>query len=210
MAITSYADLINAVRDWMARANDTVNLTDDRIGECIQFAETEIYDQLRVDAMEGEVELTVSAQRVTMPPNCIEPRRVYLDATPLVRMEYRAPAQFWVEAASNTTGKPTMYTMEGDTIVFGPIPDQTYTAKVWCYQRPVSLSVTTNAIFLARPHMYLFGALSHAALFAGIDPAEPQGRASMWRANFENAMQDAQAASDRGTYSSTPLAIRPG
>lgn len=210
MALATYADLLDGIRDWLARSGDTTLLPDTRLGDFVVAAETEIYDTLRVDAMEASANLTLSAQAVELPADFIEARRIYLDGSPILRVEYRAPSQFWVEAKAAIQGRPYFYTIEGRFLKFGPIPDMPYTGKLHYYARPASLATALNAIFTARPTLFLFGALKHAALFTGMDPAEPQGRAGQWAAMFQKALADAQAASDRGTYSATPLAIRPG
>ena len=102
MAISTYAELVSAVRDWLGRAEDATYLPETRVNDMIAFAEADIYRRLRVREMETAVDLTVNAQAVDLPTNYVETRRIYLDGSPLIMLEYRAPAQFWAEAKAAT------------------------------------------------------------------------------------------------------------
>lgn len=207
MTIATYAELLTGIRDWLARDGDTANLPDSRLGDLVTVAEAEIYDRLRIRAMETSADLTVNARTVALPSGFIELRRLYIDASPLFVPDYYAPADFWQRAGvrSRGSGRPTFFTVEGQNFVFDPTPDATYTGKVLYYARLAALSSATNALFLGRPTLYLYGALKHAAPFIGED-----SRIATWAAMFETQIAQAQSVSDRGAYAGTPLVIRPG
>lgn len=207
MALTSFAELIDGIRDWLGRANDTSNLPTSRMGDLVAMAEAEIYDRLRVREMEASAALTVDAQTVALPTDYVETRRLYLDdARDDLPLVFRAPPQFWREVRlPTTTGRPRIYTIEGSDILFGPAPDATYTGRLLYYKRFAGLASEVNTIFTARPHLYLYGALAHAAPFVDDDE-----RIGVWRGQFEAAISQAQSASDRGSYSGAPLIIRAG
>jgi hypothetical protein len=206
MAITSYSDLVVAVRDWLGRSNDTTFLPDNRVGEMIAFGEAEIYARLRVRQMETSADLTITAQSIALPADLIEVRRLYLDGTPILTLDYRSPPQFWEETRSNTAGRPSVYTIEGSSILIGQAPDATYTGKLLYYARPLSLQTVLNSIFAANPDLYLYGALAHAGLFTG---AEDAPRVAAFREMFAAALARVQAQSDRAV-SGAPLSIRIG
>jgi hypothetical protein len=205
MALATYQNVVDAVRDWLARPNDTTLLTDTRIDDFIVMAEADIYDGLRVRDMETAADLTVSAQTAALPTGYLETRRLYLDGSPLLTVDYMAPSQFWSEFRVATPGRPRAYTIEGANLVFGPAPDATYTGKHLYYRRFPTLSSATNALFTARPNLWVYGALRHAALFVGADERKP-----VWDNAFVEEMGLAQRASDRGAYSGAPLVIRVG
>jgi hypothetical protein len=202
MAIATYAQVIASIRDWLARPADTTTLPDNLLADLVVAAETEIYDRLRVRDMEASAALTVSAQSVALPSDFMEIRRLYLDGTPLYELEYVTPPQFWLMGGANTASRPTRYTIEGNNILFGLAPDATYTGRLLYYARPAALSTATNAIFTARPTLFLYGALKHAAALVNDDDRIP-----MWASMFEAALKGAQAASDR-SVSGAPLRIR--
>ncbi len=206
MAISTYSDLVSAVRDWLGRANDSAYLTESRVGDMVTFAEADIYSRLRVRAMEIRTEITIDGQREALPTDFIEARRLYLDTSPFEMLEYVGPVQFWQAFADDRTGRPTHFSIEAGTLVFGPHPDQTYTGKLLYYARPAALSSATNDIFTANPDLFLYGTLMHAAPFTG---AEDAPRMDMFKRMFTAALDRAQAESDRD-IASVPLTIRAG
>jgi len=205
VALASYNDLLAGIRDWLGRENDTANLPSTRLGDLVAFAEAEIYARLRVRHMEASADLTVSGQSAALPEGYIEMRRLYLDGTPLRPLAYVAPPQFWATFTNGLTGNPSAYTIEGENIVFGPVPDQDYTGKILYWRRLPALSTETNSLYSANPDLWLYGALSHAQPFIGED-----ARLATWRTLFENALARAQQQSDRDRYSGAPLRIRTG
>lgn len=206
MAISTYSDLVSAVRDWLGRANDSTYLTESRVGDMIAFAEADIYARLRVRAMESSADITIDAQTESLPSDFIEARRLYLDTSPLDVLEYVGPVQFWQAFADTRTGRSTHFTIEGGSLVFGPYPDATYTGKLLYYARPAALSSATNAIFTANPDLFLYGTLAHAAPFTG---AEDAPRMAVFAQMFNAALARVQTESDRD-LASVPLTIRAG
>lgn len=206
MALATYANLIDGIRDWLARPTDTTTLPDTRLADLVVAAETEIYDRYRGRDIETSATVSTTAQSVALPSDFLELRRLYLDTTPITWLTFRAPSQFWYEVARNTPGRPRVYTIESGNIIFGPIPDATYTGRMFYYQRPAAISASfVPTLFTNRPTLYLYGALAHAAALIGADERLP-----LWRAMFEGALENAQKASDRAENGASPLMIRPG
>jgi hypothetical protein len=202
MSIANYADVLTSIRDWLARPTDTVTLPDARLGDLVQFAEAEIWDRLRTRDMLASTALTINAQSISAPADLIEVSRLYLDGTPIYPLTYAAPPQFWQTFSANIAGRPRAFTVEGGAMLFGPNPDASYTGRLLYYARPAALSAATNAVFSARPNLWLYGALAHAAPLIGND-----GRIATWRGMFEAGLKQAQDASDRAAYGGAPLTI---
>ena len=205
MAITTYAELKSAVRDWLGRTNDTTQLTDARVDDVIRLAEVDIYERLRVREMETSADLTINAQSIALPAGLVGVRRLYLSATPIIELEYMAPPQFWGRFADGSTGKPWAFTLEGDNAVFGPSPDATYTGKLLFYKRLDALSGAVNNLFARQPDLWLYGALSHAAGFTRDD-----GEGAAWRAAFGAALNRAETSNERARWGGAPLIMRVG
>ena len=107
----------------------------------------------------------------------------------------------------STTGKPTTFTILGDTIRFSPKPDATYTAVMNYFKRfsALSSSVSTNFILTNHPAIYLYGALFHAANFlGGINPQQVQ----TWQQMFATAMERLELNDREDQASGSPLQIR--
>ncbi len=204
MALSTYAQLVSAVRDWLARSGDTANLPDERVDEFIRMAEADIYAKLRVRQMEATAALNVNAQSVALPADFIEARRLFLVDDPRIWLEYLSPPQFWREHSSQTTGRPRVYTVEATNVVFGPAPDATYSGSLVYYKRPATLSTEVAALFTDFPELFLFGALVNAGAFIGEDE-----RLGTWRGFYAEALARAQQQSDRAV-SGAPLTMRVG
>lgn len=102
-----------------------------------------------------------------LPSRYIEQRRVYLDVDQGKALNYFTPEQFWSRRATTTTGRPTMYTIEGPYIIFGPLMDSTYFGKFLYFRMFPALSgdSDTNWILTNAPGIYLFAALTEAHIF---------------------------------------------
>ncbi len=205
MAITSYAELQAAVRDWLGRANDTVYLTDTRVADAIRLAEVDIYERLRVREMEASADLTINAQSIAITTDLIGVRRLYITSDPFVELEFMAPPQFWGTFAANITGRPRAFTMEGDNFVFGPAPDATYTGKLLYWKRLAALSSATNNLFTRQPDLWLYGALAHACVFTQDDE-----RLATFKSAFVDAIARADLSNERARHGGAPLMMRPG
>lgn len=207
MAITTYTGLVSAVRDWLGRTNDTVYLTDDRIADCIRFAEADIYERLRVREMEAYDFMSVDGQSEQLPAGLIGIRRAYLDTDPIAELEYMAPPQFWGTFHAVTTGRPWAFTQEGDNIVYGPAPDATYTVKILYWKRLDALSPNANPnnLFLRQPDLWLYGALSHACVFTRNDELM-----LTFKGAFAEALARADLSNEKARYGGAPLMMRPG
>jgi len=205
MAITTYAELTAAVRDWLGRTNDTVYLTAARVDDMVRLAEVDIYERLRIRDMEQSAALTISAQTVALPTGFLGVRRLYLDVDPRVEMDFMAAPHFWAEFSATVTGKPYAYTIEGENIVVGPAPDSTYTGRILYWRRLPALSGALNSLFTNQPDLFLYGALSHAAGFTK-DADDLPG----YQAAFARALARADASNERDRYGGAPLRMRVG
>lgn len=205
MTIATYADLTAAVRDWLGRTNDSVALTDARVADAVRLAEVDIYERLRVREMETSGDLTINAQTVAIPTGMIGVRRLYITSDPLLELEYMAPPQFWGSFGANITGQPWAYTMEGDNFVFGPSPSATYTGKLLYWKRLAALSSAVNSLFSNQPDLWLYGALSHAAVFT-----RDMEDAALWKGKFAEAMARAEMSNEKSRFGGAPLVMRGG
>ena len=104
-----------------------------------------------------------------LPSRYIEQRRIFMDVDQGKALNYFTPEQFWSRRATTTTGQPTMYTVEGPLIIFGPLMDTTYFGKFLYFRRDAALSgdSDTNWVLTNAPGIYLFAALTEAHIFLG-------------------------------------------
>lgn len=174
MTIATYADLKTAVATWLNRSNLTSNITD-----FIALAETRIAygsdevpfksDPLRIRAMETSSDLAITGgtQTVALPTGFLQQRRLYVSSSPNIEVDFVEPNLFWDTWLSATTGPPAEYTVEGENLVFGPIPDTAYTGKILYYKKFTALAndTDTNWLLTNAPGVYVQGALLEAYRF---------------------------------------------
>jgi len=204
MALTNYTELKASLANWLNRSDLTTEIADD----FIKLAEADFNSKLRVRAMIAQVSITVNAETVSLPTDFLQIRDFYTlsgqTKTPLV---YTTPASMDITTGTSTTGKPTSFTILGDTIRFSPVPDGTYTAKINYYKKFDALSDTntTNYILASHPAIYLYGALFHAANFlGGINPQQVQ----TWQSMFATAMERLELNDREDEYNGSPLQVR--
>ena len=189
MAITTFAELQAAVSNWLDRSDLSA-----RVPEFIALAEGRIARKLRIREMETESDVTLVAgtRTAAVPTGFREVRRVYLNTSPIRELEYMSPQDYWARYASTNTGKPVVFTVEGPNLLFGPIPDSGYTAKVLHYKALDALSSSAHGVFTANPDLYLYGSLLAAEPFLKNDK-----RVGMWKAMFDEAMMELEAQNAR-------------
>ena len=204
MALTTYTELKASLANWLNRSDLTTEIGDD----FIKLAEADFNSKLRVRSMIDQVSITVNAETVALPTDFLQIRDFYILAgqtkTPLV---YATPASMDATSGTSTTGRPTSFTILGDTIRFSPKPDATYTAKMNYFKKfaALSSSVATNYILTTHPAIYLYGSLFHAANFlGGINPQQVQ----VWQQMFGTAMERLELNDREDEYNGSPLQVR--
>jgi hypothetical protein len=182
MSIATYAELQTAVSNWLDRSDLT-----SRIPEFITLSEGRLARRLRIREMQTDdsVSIVAGTRTAAVPTGFREAIRVYLSTNPITELEYMSPSDYWKRYTSTNTGKPLVYTVEGTNLVFGPIPDAAYTAKVLHYKALDALSSSAHGVFLANPDLYLYGALLAAEPFLKNDK-----RVGMWKAMFDEAIAE--------------------
>jgi hypothetical protein len=203
MTIASYSDLKSAWRNW-AKRSDTTAVPDARVIEFIALGEDRIRQEIRCRQMEATADLTVNAQRVSLPTGYVGMRRLYLSTDPIRNLEFLSPDQFWTQWTASQTNTPRTYTIEGDEIVFGPSPDTTYTGKALIYKlTALSDSNTTTPLLLASPGIYL-----NAALVASVPYTANQARLPEWEAGYQVAKSVLEKSSRRDRHGGGGLRMR--
>ena len=204
MALTTYTELKTSLANWLNRSDLTTEIGDD----FIKLTEADLNSKLRVRAMIAQVNITVDAETAALPTDFLQIRNFYIlsgqTKTPLV---YTTPASMDTTSGTSTTGKPTTFTILGDTLRFSPKPDATYTAVMNYFKKFPALSSTnaTNYILASHPAIYLYGSLFHAANFlGGINPQQVQ----TWQQMFGTAMERLELNDREDEYNGSPLQVR--
>ena len=204
MALNTYTTLKASIANWLNRSDLTAEIQDD----FIKLTEADLNSKLRVRSMIDQVNITVNAETVALPTDFLQIRNFYIlsgqTKTPLV---YTTPSSMDTTSGTSTTGKPTTFTILGDTLRFSPKPDATYTAVMNYFRKFPALSstVSTNFILENHPAIYLYGSLFHAANFlGGINPQQIQ----TWQQMFATALERLELNDREDEYNGSPLQVR--
>jgi len=204
MALTNYTTLKTSIANWLNRSDLSSEIADD----FIVLTEADFNSKLRVRSMIAQVSITVNAETEDLPTDFLQIRDFYIISgqtkTPLI---YTTPSQMDATTGTSTTGKPTSFTILGDTLRFSPVPDGTYTAIMNYFKKFPALSstVSTNYILASHPAIYLYGSLFHAANFlGGINPQQVQ----TWQSMYATAMERLELNDREDEYNGAPLQVR--
>lgn len=162
-------------------------------------------EALRVRAMEATADVTVDAQAVALPAGYLAMRRIYLDLSPVGKLDFFPPMDFWAKHVSSEGGQPSAFTIEGENLVFGPVPDGTYTAKVLYWKAfPFPATDTASNWLMANvPGLYLYGALVEAACVIQDDE-----QLARYGPMYAGALNGLVRADRRDRFSGAPLQMR--
>ena len=202
MAITTYAELQTAVKNWGKRSD-----LDSIIPDFIKLAELRVNRNLRIRKMETRTRTdTVASQEYYgLPTNFVQMRSFRLNTNPLTDLEYLTPEAMDTVWAGSTTGKPQAYTVVGDEVRLGPSPDAVYTMEMLYWQKPAALSdsATTNFMLTANPDALLYAALIELSSYA-----ENDAGVMKWTQLFNETIRAVQTEDDRDRASGGALQVR--
>lgn len=202
MAITTYAELQTAVKNWSKRTD-----LDSIIPDFIRLAELRVNRNLRIRKMETRVtsDTVASQEYYGLPTNFLQMRGFKLNTAPLTDLDYLTPEMMDRTWAGSLTGKPRAYTIVGDEVRLGPKPDAAYTMEMLYYQAPTSLSDsnTSNFMLTANPDSLVYAALIELNSYSANDTAIMK-----YTQLFNEAINAIQTEDDRDRSSGGALQVR--
>ena len=203
MAITTRAELLTAIENWLHRAGETQ--LSSRAPEWLSLVEDKLGLELRIRPMETSADLTISSQTVSLPSGFVAQRRLYISSSPNKPVNYMAPEAFWERYLATETGTPKAYTIEGDSLVFGPAPDTTYTGKILYYKKFDALTADsdTNWLLSNARGLLLYGALLEASLYF----KHANEEALKWSTVYDDLMDKVKGADRMDRFPSGDLTV---
>lgn len=203
MSLDTFDNLKLEIIDWSKRRDIALKLD-----TFIQMAETEMYanpvEILHIRGQETRVEDTTSGQFLALPTDYQTMRQIrLLVAGQENDLDYRAPSQMDRQPA---TGRPTMFTITSQ-IEFNRVPDSNYDLAIDYVALPAALSDSnpSNAVLVANPNIYLFG-----ALWAVFDYAVDEIQSQKYYQMFINSIKGANRLDKKGRYGPAPVMSAPG
>lgn len=210
MAITTYATLVTAVGNWLARSDTALT---NRIDEFIALAEAKFNRELRCNQMESRSYTTVNTaatepEFITLPGNFQTMRGVRLSSVtgkPRLTFMSRQQADDYRYSTDNNTGQPIYFTIFGDEMELLPTPDSAYVVEM-VYRANIpalTSSNTTNWLLTLAPDLYLYGCLMEAAAYTAQDERIPT-----WFQAYQYALDGVNRLGQDQAYNAGPLEVR--
>lgn len=202
MAISTYAELQDAVTVWLNKPDVEQNVT-----TLISLTEADINRRLRHHKMTKRSAAEVDSQFSATPTDYLETIRFSLTSGTTNALDLISQADMLDRkaAAANIGGTPQFYALTGGQFEFYPVPDDTYDAELVYYAELDALSDenTSNWLLADAPDVYLYGTLAHSAPFLGED-----ARLAVWTSLYEMALAGLNRASDNARFGGTGLRMK--
>lgn len=197
MPITNSETLVSAIGDWQLRSDLT-----SVIPTFIQLAEARMKRDPRVRRL-VRTDFTVDAETeaTSVLTDFQEIESLYLDgaASRYGEVEIVSPGTLAeYQRRYGPTGVPRVAAVVNGTIVFAPVPDQSYDFVISYYQgfTPLTTTDSDNWVLTDHPDAYLYGALTEVAPYMKDDE-----RIAVWSQRFQAALEEIHQAQQREQYS---------
>lgn len=199
MSISTYDELQTAGANWITRSD-----LGDRWPEFITLAEGIANRMLDTRQMYARnATFTVDSVTETVPTGFAGVRAFYLNTAPVEPLTFVKADDFGDprEAGWEGVGRPCRYTLIGDSFMFAPSPDASYTATLVYRQVLPALSDVNpdNWLLTAHPDVYLHGMLAFAYQYLEDDQMEGK-----FMANFLAGIEQVNSDDKRQAFGSAP------
>ena len=197
--ISTYAELKTAIADWLHRKDLAA-----RIPDFIMLAENRMNTEIRSRELEVILPVWASAANSTidLPSDMVEMRRLRMSGDRQDVLTYVTPDALASRYGNSASGYPSVFTVIGNKLQFGPVPDVNYLMEL-IYQRritPLSDAAPSNWILSKYPDAYLYG-----ALLAAIPYTQEDNRAAVFSPLYNLAITNINAVD---WYSGSTLQVR--
>ena len=211
MAINTYATLITAATEWLARDQDATLIA--RIPDFITLAEAKFNRELFVRQMEVRATTLIDTgatepEMIDLPSDFQSMRRVRLSSVtgkPLLQFMSGAQMDEYRPTIANVASRPLFFTIFGTEMELAPTPDAAYTIEmVYRANIPALTSTnTTNWLLTLAPDLYLYGVLLETAPYIKED-----GRIQTWGLGFTTALDGLNKLGLTSTFNAGPMTVR--
>ena len=133
MALNNFANLKSSIANWLGRSDLTNEITD-----FIALAEQDFNSKLAntgYNKMINLETLSVNNEIEALPTGFLGVLSIYIDSNKKNSLQYVTPETAFSMYGGSLVGQPEVYTIIGDNIHFYPMPDSTYSVKMYYYKK---------------------------------------------------------------------------
>lgn len=210
MAINTYATLVSAITEWLARDQDATLTA--RIPDFITLAEAKFNRKLLHPKMETRSTTSVdttstSPEFITLPSDFQTMRSVRLSGvTGKPRLAFMTKTQIddYRYSIDNVEDQPVYFAIVGTEMELAPTPGEDYELEM-VYRANISALTsgnTTNWLLTLAPDLYLYGVLMEAAPYLKDD-----NRIAVWASGMQTALEQLNTHGARQSFDSGPSEI---
>lgn len=198
--LQNYNGMVNSIMSRMDRTDIESDIPD-----FLYLAEREMERLILSPYRETTTTLTVNAATIDLPSDFKQLRSLTLATDPKRNLQQVTPSVISSNWPATTTGVPEAFAIVGETLLFAPAPDASYTANAIYIRRIPALTAAnpSNWVLDANSDIYFFGALMQGFAHVG-----DEARATTYRAMFMEAIGQLNAEGVRHRYSASPMRLR--
>lgn len=187
MSLSTRADLVAAIANWLERSDVSVVALD-----WITLTEARLNRILRVNRMIKRSTATITDEFSALPSDFLAPRSMRLNGGDRRLLQYFTPEQMAEFKAASPSGELVAYTIVGAEFEYGPpIASGSEPSVVLTYFSaipPLATDESTNWLLARYPDAYLHGCLGEAGTY--LDDAELLARSGRMFESAIAAIQD--------------------
>ncbi|MEM4359684.1 MAG: hypothetical protein QXT45_04090 [Candidatus Bilamarchaeaceae archaeon] len=176
-----YSELINAVRDWLARPD-----LDSQIAQFIDRAQEQINGNLYIRENLKNQSIVYSTSNPQQYPSGL--LKIVSLQVSVNGHNYALTPTSWAlfNQLPPATAIPRVYTMASDGFYVWPLPASSLSGSIIYFERFANISSSqSNWVLENEPRLYLYGALVQAEPYLAQDP-----RLEMWKRFLSEAMEE--------------------
>lgn len=191
MAIATYGDLKVSLKNWL---NRTDSATINEIPNFINFAEKELYRNLRIPSFEGTAIVTLGTGAFNIPTDLLKFKHLLVPGMGILK----ATSLEGVFVESMSFARDTSFCYVSADIPAGTEIYVTYYRD----QKELALDSDTNILLVVAPELLLYTAAKHGAIYAQ-DEEDIQKFSQLAQGAYQQIVEQAEALE----YSGSALAI---
>jgi hypothetical protein len=209
VAINTYATLVTAVTEWLAREDATLVA---RVPDFITLAEAKFNRTLFHPRMETRTILTVDTgatdpEFLDLPTDFQTMRSIRLSGvTGKPRLAFLSQTQIedYRFSNDNVSDQPVYFSIVGDQIELAPTPNEDYDVEIVYRANIPALTSgnTTNWLLTLAPDLYLYGALLESAPYTKKDE-----RVGLWSGAVQTVMEQLNSLAHQQSFDSGPSSV---
>jgi hypothetical protein len=209
VTITTYATLITAVTEYLARDQDTTLIA--RIPTFVQLAEAKfnrvlLHPQMETRSITTVDTSTTAPEFISLPSDFQSMRRVRLSGvTGKPRLSFMTQTQLddYRFSIDNVTGQPIYFAIMGTEMELVPTPNENFELEmVYRGNIPALASNSTNWLLTIAPDLYLYGTLLETAPYIKED-----SRIAVWGSAFATVLDQLNIHGARQSFDSGPSTV---